>query len=60
MNISGPFGEIYKVGGSQPGQSSVDNIEKIVSRDIIRRLYPLSFEHSPKSLCNVKMWGIWR
>ena len=60
MNISGPFGEIYKVGGSQPGQSSVDSIEKIVSRNIIRRLYPLSFEHSPKSLRNVKMRGIRR
>ena len=60
MNISGPFGEIYKVGGSQPGQSSVDSIEKIVSRNIIRRLYPLSFEHSPKSLRNVEMRGIRR
>lgn len=60
MNISGPFGEVYEVGGSQPGQSSIDSVEKIVSRDIVRRLYPLPLEHSPKSLGNVEMRGIRR
>lgn len=60
MNISGSFGEVYDVGGSQPGQSSIDSVEKIVSRDIVRRLYPLPLEHSPKSLGNVEMRGIRR
>ena len=32
MNISGSFGEIDKVGGSQSCQSSVDSIEEIVNR----------------------------
>lgn len=60
MNISGPFGEIDEVGGSQPCQSSVDSIEEIVGRDVVRGLYPLTFEHSPECLCNVKMRGIRR
>ena len=63
MNISGSFGvgEVDKVGRTQPGKPSIDSIEKIVSRDIICRLYPLPFDHSPnspKSLCNVEMRGI--
>ena len=41
MNISGPFGEVDKVGCYQSGKIPIDSIEKIVSRDIIRRLYPL-------------------
>jgi len=60
MNISGSFGEIDKVRGSQPCESSVDSIEKIVSRDIVCGLYPLAFEHSPESLRNVEMRGIRR
>ena len=60
MNISGSFGEIDKVGGSQSCQSSVDSIEEIVSRDVVRGLYPLSLEHSPERLRDVQMWGIWR
>lgn len=60
MNISGSFGEIDKVSGPEPCESSVDGIEEIVNRDIVRGLYPLSFEHSPKSLCNVEMRGIRR
>ena len=60
MNISGSFGEIDKVGGSQSCQSSVASIEEIVSREVVRRLYPLSFEHSPESLRNVEMRGIRR
>ena len=60
MNISGSFGKIDKVRGSQRSQSSVDSIEKIVSRDIVCGLYPLTFEHSPESLSNVEMRGIRR
>ena len=60
MNISGPFGEVDKVGCYQSGKIPIDSIEKIVSRDIIRRLYPLPFKHSPKSLGNVEMRGIRR
>ena len=60
MNISGPFGEVDKVGCYQSGKIPIDSIEKIVSRDIIRRLYPLPLEHSPKSLGNVEMRGIRR
>lgn len=60
MNISGSFGEIDKVGGSQPCQTLIDSIEEIVNRDIIRGLYPLSLEHSPESLRNVEMGGIGR
>ena len=60
MNISCSFGEIDIVGGSQPCQPSVDSIEEIVNRDIIRRLYPLTFEHSPEGLSNVEMRGIGR
>ncbi len=60
MNISSPFGEVDKVGGSQTGQSSIDSVEKIVSRDIIRRLYPVPLEHSPKSFGNIEMRGIRR
>ncbi len=60
MNISGSFGEVDKVGCSQSGKLPIDSIEKIVSRDIIRRLYPLPLVHSPKSLGNVEMRGIRR
>ena len=60
MNISGSFGEVDKVGFAQPRQASIDSVEQIVSRDIIRRLYPLPFKHSPKSLGNVEMRGIRR
>ena len=60
MNISGSFGKIDNVGGSQACQTSVDSIEKIVSRDIVCGLYPLTFEHSPKSLRDVEMRGIRR
>lgn len=60
MNISGSFGEVDKMGCPQPGQSSVDSIEKVVNRDIVRRLDPLTLEHSPKSLGNVQMRGIRR
>lgn len=60
MNISGSFGKIDKVRGSQRSESSVDSIEKIVSRDIVCGLYPLTFEHSPESLSNVEMRGIRR
>ncbi|GFI38402.1 hypothetical protein IMSAG025_00725 [Muribaculaceae bacterium] len=41
MNISGSLGEVDKVGFAQPRQASIDSVEQIVSRDIIRRLYPL-------------------
>lgn len=41
MNISGSFGKVDKVGFAQPRQASIDSVEQIVSRDIIRRLYPL-------------------
>lgn len=60
MNISGSLGEIDKVGCPQPCQPSIDSIEEIVSRDIIRGLYPLTLEHSPESLRNVEMRGIRR
>ena len=60
MNISGSFGKIYIMGCFQSCKTSVDSIEKVVSRDIIRRLDPLSFEQSPKSLCYVEMRGIRR
>lgn len=60
MNISGSFGEVDKVGTTQPGKPLIDSIEKIVSRDIVCRLYPLPFELSPKSLRNVEMRGIRR
>ena len=60
MNISGSFGKVDKVGFAQPRQASIDSVEQIVSRDIIRRLYPLPFKHSPKSLGNVEMRGIRR
>lgn len=46
MNISGFFGEVDKVGFAQPRQASIDSVEQIVSRDIIRRLYP----HCPLSI----------
>ena len=46
MNISGSFGEVDKVGFAQPRQASIDSVEQIVSRDIIRRLYP----HCPLSI----------
>ncbi len=58
MNISGSFGEVDKVGCSQPGETSVDSIEKVVSRDIVRRLDPLPLEHSPNSLGYVEVGGI--
>lgn len=48
MDISGSFGEIDKVSGPQPCESSVDGIEDIVDRDIVGGLYPLPFEHSPQ------------
>lgn len=60
MDISGSFGEIDKVGRTQPCESSVDGIEEIVNRDIVRGLYPLPFEHSPESLSNIEMRGIRR
>lgn len=60
MNISGSFGEIDKMGISQPSQSSIDSIEEVVGRDIVCWLYPLPLEQSPESLGNVQMWGIWR
>ena len=49
MNISGSFGEVDKAGTPPPGKPSTDSTEKIVSRDIICRLYPLPFEYSPGS-----------
>lgn len=60
MNISGSLGEIDKMGRPQPCESSVDGIEEIVNRDIVRGLYPLPFEHSPENLRNVEMRGIRR
>lgn len=58
MNISGSFRKVDKVGCSQTGKVSIDNIEEIVGRDIIRRLDPLSFESSLESSGNVQMRGI--
>ena len=60
MNISGSFGEINKVAASQSCKSTIDSIEEIVSREVVRRLYLLSFEHSPESLRNVEIRGIRR
>ena len=60
MNISGFFGKIYIMGCSQSCETSVDSIEKVVSRNIIRRLDPFSLEQSPKSLGYVEMRGIRR
>ena len=58
MNISGSFGEVDKVGCSQSSETSVDSVEKIVSRHIVRRLDPLPLEHSPDSLGYVEVGGI--
>ena len=60
MNLSGSFGKIYKEGCFQSCEPSVDSIEKVVNRDIIRMLDSLSLEHSPKSLGYVEMRGIRR
>lgn len=60
MYISSSFGEVNKMGLSQSCQTSVDSIEKVVSRGIIRRLDPLLLKHSPKGLGNVQMRGIRR
>lgn len=60
MDISGSLGEIDKVCRTQLCESSVDGIEEIVNRDIVRGLYPLPFEHSPESLRNIEMMGIRR
>ena len=60
MNLSGSFGKIYKEGCFQSCEPSVDSIEKVVNRDLIRRLDPLFLGHSPKSLGYVEMRGIRR
>jgi hypothetical protein len=41
-------------------QCSIGGVEKIVCTDIVQWSDPFSFQDSPKSFCNIQMWGIWR
>lgn len=45
---------------SYVSQCPIGGIEKHVCTCVILWPYPLPFQDSPKGLCNVQMWGVWR
>ena len=49
MNIIDTFGEVNIVVYPQSGEVSIDRIAEVVSQNIIGRLDPVPFEHSPNS-----------
>ncbi len=54
------MGEIDIKFFSQSCQCSVGGIQQGISRHIVRRSDPFSFEYAPKGLCNIQMRRIWR